>query len=71
MTWLETQRLVLREFEPKDVCQLAPILANPQVMKFSPSGILSVEQTRMKINGFIASYEKTWFWKMGSCTQGV
>lgn len=63
MTWLETQRLVLREFEPKDVGQLAPILANPQVMKFSPSGILSVEQTRMKINGFIASYEKHGFGK--------
>lgn len=60
---VETQRLVLREFEPKDVCQLAPILANPQVMEFSPNGILSVEQTRIKINGFIASYEKHGFGK--------
>ena len=60
---LKTQRLILREFRQEDLAQLAPILADPQVMKFSPTGILSVEQTRMKINGFIASYEKHGFGK--------
>jgi RimJ/RimL family protein N-acetyltransferase len=61
--WLETQRLILREFQQEDSCQLAPILANPQVMKFSPTGILSFQQTRTKINGFIASYKKNGFGK--------
>ncbi|MBE9167054.1 GNAT family N-acetyltransferase [Pleurocapsales cyanobacterium LEGE 06147] len=61
--WLETQRLILREFQQEDLCQLAPILANPQVMKFSPTGILSFQQTRTKINGFIASYKKNGFGK--------
>lgn len=61
--WLETQRLILREFQPEDSSQLAPILANPQVMKFSPTGILSVEQTLMKVNGFINSYKKNGFGK--------
>ena len=61
--WLETRRLVLREFQLEDLSQLAPILANPQVMKFSPTGILSVEQTRIKVNSFIASYKKYGFGK--------
>lgn len=61
--WLETQRLILREFQPKDLVQFAPILANPQVMKFSPTGILSVQQTQAKIDNFIASYQKNGFGK--------
>lgn len=61
--WLETQRLILREFQQEDSSQLAPILANSQVMKFSPTGILSTQQTRTKINGFIASYQKNGFGK--------
>ena len=32
-------------------------------MKFSSTGILSVEETRMKVNGFIASYKKHGFGK--------
>ena len=56
--WLETQRLILREFQLEDSSQLAPILANPQVMKFSPTGILSVEQTLIKVNSLINSYKK-------------
>jgi [ribosomal protein S5]-alanine N-acetyltransferase len=44
MVWLETPRLILRDFQQQDLPQLAPILANPQVMKFSPTGILSVSQ---------------------------
>lgn len=45
--WLKTQRLILRELQQEDLGQLAPILADPQVMKFSPTGILSVEQMRI------------------------
>ena len=61
--WLETQRLIIREFKPEDLSQLAPILANPKVMKFSSKSIFSVEQTLMKINFFINSYQKHGFGK--------
>lgn len=54
---METQRLVLREFQRADVQELAPILADPQVMKFSPNGVLSILQTQAKIENFIASYK--------------
>jgi RimJ/RimL family protein N-acetyltransferase len=60
---LETQRLILREFQPEDSCQLAPILAKEQVMKFSLTGILTFQQTQIKINDFIASYKKNGFGK--------
>lgn len=63
MFWLETQRLILREFQQKDLHQLATILANPQVMKFSPTGILSTCQTQAKIDSFINSYEVFGFGK--------
>ena len=60
---LETDRLIIREFQQKDLEQLALLLANPEVMKFSPTGILSVSQTRAKIKSFIASYKKFGFGK--------
>lgn len=60
---VETQRLILREFHRVDFRQLAPILANPQVMKFSPTGVLSVPQTQEKIDSFISSYAKYGFGK--------
>lgn len=61
--WMETQRLVLREFQPEDFRELAPILADPQVMKFSPTGVLSLPQTQEKIDSFITSYKKFGFGK--------
>jgi [ribosomal protein S5]-alanine N-acetyltransferase len=60
---IETQRLVLREFSPEDVWNLAPILADPQVMKFSPTGVLTIAQTQDRIESFIASYRKSGFGK--------
>ncbi|BAY34464.1 putative acetyltransferase [Nostoc carneum NIES-2107] len=60
---IETKRLILREFQPQDLHQLAPILANPQVMKFSLTGILSSVQTQEKINSFITSYKTFGFGK--------
>jgi [ribosomal protein S5]-alanine N-acetyltransferase len=60
---LETQRLVLREFQQQDAQVLAPILADPQVMKFSPTGVLSLSQTQEKIEGFIDSYRELGFGK--------
>ena len=63
MVWLETHRLVLRDFQQEDLHQLAPILANPKVMEFSPTGILSVSQVQAKIDSFIASYKEFGFGK--------
>jgi RimJ/RimL family protein N-acetyltransferase len=60
---IETQRLILREFQQEDLRELAPILANPQVMEFSPTGVLSSSQTHAKIQGFVASYQKFGFGK--------
>jgi ribosomal-protein-alanine N-acetyltransferase len=60
---IETHRLILRKFQLEDVQQLAPILANPRVMKFSSTGILSVLETQAKIQGFIASYRQYGFGK--------
>lgn len=61
--WIETQRLVLREFQRDDVQSLAPILADPRVMQFSPTGPLSTEQTQAKIDEFIALYKTFGFGK--------
>jgi [ribosomal protein S5]-alanine N-acetyltransferase len=61
--WVETQRLVLREFQREDFRELAPILADPQVMKFSPTGILSIPQTQERIESFINSYDEFGFGK--------
>ncbi|KYC38940.1 acetyltransferase [Scytonema hofmannii PCC 7110] len=60
---VETQHLILKEFQLEDFQQLAPILANPQVMKFSLAGTLSAWQTQEKIANFIASYAKYGFGK--------
>lgn len=61
--WIETQRLILREFQQEDTQELSFILANPKVMKFSPTGILSLIQTQEKVDSFISSYEKYGFGK--------
>ncbi|NES78801.1 MULTISPECIES: GNAT family N-acetyltransferase [Okeania] len=63
MAYLETQRLILRDFHQQYLYQLAPILANSKVMKFSHTGILSPLQTKEKIHSFINSYKKNRFEK--------
>ncbi|PZD71820.1 hypothetical protein C1752_04497 [Acaryochloris thomasi RCC1774] len=61
--WLETQRLVLRELRKEDVQDLAPILADPKVMTFSPTGVVSISQTQEKVESFIACYREFGFGK--------
>ena len=60
---IETNRLILREFQPTDLQELAPILADPKVMRFSPTGVNSVEQVQEKIQGFITCYREFGFGK--------
>ena len=45
MATISTPRLLLREFTPDDIDALAPILADPAVMRFSLSGPETREQT--------------------------
>src|SRR5579883_189779 len=63
MVWIETSRLILREFQQEDLHDLLPILADPKVMKFSPTGVNSVEQVQARIAGFIACYKEFGFGK--------
>jgi [ribosomal protein S5]-alanine N-acetyltransferase len=58
---IETSRLILREFDRSDLPSLTPILADPQVMKFSTMGIHSISQTEKAIDNFIDSYKRFGF----------
>ena len=60
---IETNRLILREVQRTDLQELASILANPKVMRFSPTGVNSVEQVQEKIQGFITCYKEFGFGK--------
>jgi [ribosomal protein S5]-alanine N-acetyltransferase len=60
---LETPRLLLRNFQLDDIPQLAAILADPQVMKFAPNGVLSTAETEAKVAGFMRSYQTFGFSK--------
>ena len=55
---IETSRLILREFLQSDLQALAPILADPLVMKFSTMGRYSTSQTEKTIDNFIDSYKQ-------------
>jgi ribosomal-protein-alanine N-acetyltransferase len=46
---LETDRLLLRHLGPDDLEPLAAIQADPEVMRFFPSGPRSVDQTRLDL----------------------
>jgi [ribosomal protein S5]-alanine N-acetyltransferase len=54
---------MLREFRREDLQSLAPILAAPEVMRFSPTGVNSIEQVRERIEGFITCYKEFGFGK--------
>ncbi|MGV2831433.1 GNAT family N-acetyltransferase [Myxosarcina sp. GI1(2024)] len=60
---IETERLILREFQREDLQELAPIFADPKVMQFSPTGVNSVKQVQERIEGFIACYNQFGFGK--------
>lgn len=57
----ETQRLVIRRFVPADIDSLAPILADPEVMRFSVKGPLDVDETREMIGRARAAYREHGF----------
>ena len=42
---IETERLIIRQLTEGDVAPLSTIVANPEVMRYSVRGVMSVEQT--------------------------
>ncbi|MGB3638644.1 MAG: GNAT family N-acetyltransferase [Rivularia sp. (in: cyanobacteria)] len=59
----QTERLIIREFQVFDIEALAQIVAKPEVMQFSPTGVLSTKQTAVKIQSFLDSYQKNGYGK--------
>ncbi len=55
---INTERMVLREFVKSDVDALFQILAQPEVMQFSPTGALSFDMSAAKMQSFIDSYQE-------------
>jgi ribosomal-protein-alanine N-acetyltransferase len=57
----ETDRLLLRTFSLADLDELAPIMADPEVMRFSVGGPWDRERTLQFLRGCIQDYsEKRW-----------
>ncbi|MCE2572749.1 GNAT family N-acetyltransferase [Motilimonas eburnea] len=52
----ETERLILRLFEPDDVEALYELMSNRQVMKFSVSGPLNRKQVQTFLNSILDTY---------------
>jgi RimJ/RimL family protein N-acetyltransferase len=61
VTIIETPRLIFRKFTLNDLDQLAPILGDPEVMKFSVKGVKTKEETKEFINWMLSLYEKYGF----------
>jgi hypothetical protein len=60
---VETQRLVIREFKQEDFRQLAPILANPQVMKIT-SQSYATDKPVLAVNSSVLDSELRCGWRM-------
>lgn len=61
MEAITTQRLHLRPFTPEDLPDLAAILADSEVMRYSLIAPKSLEDTRTLLDRILASYQKEGF----------
>ena len=61
MPILETERLLLRVFRPKDIEEFAPIEADPEVMRFYPSGPRSRAWAERGVRYFIRTQKEHGF----------
>ncbi len=52
----ETSRVIIRYFCVEDIPEITPILTNPEVMKYSLSGVLTNAQTKNFINKMLTRY---------------
>ncbi|BAZ40879.1 hypothetical protein NIES4101_68400 [Calothrix sp. NIES-4101] len=55
---IETPRLILCEFRRSHVAELVEILGKPEVMRFSPTGVISPEETITTMQSSLDSYVK-------------
>lgn len=71
---LETPRLRLRPFRPDDLDAIAPLFADPEVMRFSAYGPLNRDRTReLFLDRCLASYRDNgfgWYAIAEKATQG-
>ena len=58
MSFIETPRLLLRTWLPADVEPLAEIYGDPEVTRYLPFGVRSIDQTREAIAKMVADYER-------------
>ena len=58
MSYIETQRLIVRTWMPNDASALAAIYGDPETMKYILSGTKTLEQTRTAIAEMIAAQER-------------
>ncbi|HEY8313502.1 MAG TPA: GNAT family N-acetyltransferase [Candidatus Baltobacteraceae bacterium] len=61
MSFIETQRLLIRKWMPSDVDAATAIYGDPEVMRFIPVGPLSREQTARMIERFVDEDERSGF----------
>ncbi len=57
----ETKRLILRHFIPNDIDQLATIVSDPEVMRFSEKGIKTRAQAEDFLDWMLYHYQKYGF----------
>ncbi len=60
MPEIETARLLLRPYTPQDLDELAPILSNPAVMKYSPRGPIPKDQVKEVTHLHFANLNLNW-----------
>ena len=60
---IQTERLIIREFQVLDIEALAQIMAKAEVMQYSLDGVLSTKKTAVKIQSFLDSYQKNGYGK--------
>jgi ribosomal-protein-alanine N-acetyltransferase len=63
MVVCETERLILRRFTRADLDAVAGIMADPEVTRFFPGGPRTLEQTRVRLDGFLQDYDRVGFSK--------
>jgi RimJ/RimL family protein N-acetyltransferase len=58
---IESDRLILRRFDLSDLGEFAPIMADPEVMRFSKGGAWTRERTQQFLEGCLVDYsEERW-----------
>ncbi|WP_257236711.1 GNAT family N-acetyltransferase [Nostoc sp. 'Peltigera malacea cyanobiont' DB3992] len=60
MPEIETARLLLRPYTPQDLDELAPILSNPAVMRYSPRGPIPKDRVKEVTQETLLIFYKHW-----------